>query len=637
MKNLLLIFFLLQSTSALLAQQTVFLPDSLSPNGIVLSEGWKFHAGDNPKWAKSDFDDSKWESIDPTMDLGDLPQTRKEAIGWFRIRFKVDSSLINKPLAFQVYQSIASEIYLNGKLLKKYGIVSSKGQEAVGFQPHNEPEGILFSSTEQTLAVRFSVQPNLPYFFYIRPYRVLEFRFNTVYDSIYVKNFETRHFGLNCFEAGLFLLLALIHLIFFINYPKQKANLYLALSTFSIGIGHLFFGFILASNSLAFKAYASSIDYPLIMPIYGVFLYLTIWDLFSQKRTFYFWFLLTYTVVGSLTFTFHYQSGYLWGLVFPLFLCHLESLRISYGAFRQKQSGVGVIIIGLITYFFLFSWFMLIVLQLLPDQHVIHTYNLMDVLYNASLFCAPISFSIFLSRKFANTSKALESKLVEVQRLSEEKQVNLLQQNAELQAALLQGQTTERKRVAADLHDNLGTSLSALRWNLEAINSKNLNKNEQEAYRNLHFMIDKAYNEVRLLSHNLLPEDLEKQGLRAALQSFVRKINQNTSLKFTLFFPENFPRLSPKTEFELYSICLELINNILKHAQATEASVRFEVESGKLRLMLSDNGKGLFENGSTGKGLRNIAERVKSLGGTWEVKSEEGLGVVNVIMVNVNY
>lgn len=92
-------------------------------------------------------------------------------------------------------------------------------------------------------------------------------------------------------------------------------------------------------------------------------------------------------------------------------------------------------------------------------------------------------------------------------------------------------------------------------------------------------MIDKAYNEVRLLSHNLLPEDLEKQGLQVALQSFARKINQNTSLKFTLFFSGNFPGLSPKIEFELYSICPELINNILKHAQATEASVRFEVES----------------------------------------------------------
>jgi signal transduction histidine kinase len=134
-----------------------------------------------------------------------------------------------------------------------------------------------------------------------------------------------------------------------------------------------------------------------------------------------------------------------------------------------------------------------------------------------------------------------------------------------------------------------------------------------------------------------LPEDLEKQGLQAALQSFVRKINQNTSLKFILSFPENFPRLSPKIEFELYSICLELINNILKHAQATQASIGYRVVSNKLKLTVTDNGKGFFENGSTGKGLRNIAERVKSFGGTWEVTSEEGFGVVNEIAVNVNY
>jgi len=569
MKNRLLIFLLLQSTSALLAQQTLSLSESLSPDGIVLNEGWKFHAGDNPEWAKTDFDDSKWESIDPTKDLGDLPQTRKEAIGWFRIRFKVDSSLLNRPLAFQVYQSIASEIYLNGKLLKKYGVASPKGQNVVGFQPHNEPEGILFSSIEQSLAVRFSVQPNLPYFFYIRPYKVLEFRFNTVKGSAYIRSLETKHFGLNCFEAGLFLLLALIHLIFFINYSKEKANLYFALSTFSIGMGHLFFGFILTSNSLTFKAYASSIDYPLILSVYGLFLYLAVWDSFSNKKSFVFWFIIFYTLIRVFTFTLNYQWGYLWGLIVPLFLCNLESLRISYKAFRNQQKGVGVIVIGLISYFILFLWFMLIVLQIVPNQPFIQEYDLGSVLYNGSLFCAPLSFSIYLSRKFAITSKNLGLKLIEVQQLSEEKEVTLLQQNAELQAALLQGQTTERKRVAADLHDNLGTSLSALRWNLEAINAKNLNKNEQEAYQNLHSMIDKAYNEVRLLSHNLLPEDLEKQGLQAALQSFVRKINQNTSLKFILSFPENFPRLSPKIEFELYSICLELINNILKHAQAT--------------------------------------------------------------------
>jgi len=635
MKKWLLVFLLIKSCSPLLAQESVLQIDSLPPNGVLLKEGWKFHAGDNPNWAKTDFDDSAWETIDPTKDLGESPQIRKKATGWFRIRFQVDSSLLNKPLAFQVYQSIASAIYINGSLLKSYGVVSTKGQEVIGCQPHNEPEGILFKVPQQVLAVRFSVQPNLPYFYYIRPYNVLEFRINSVQYSAYVRSLETRHFGLNCFEAGLFLLLSMIHLIFFINYPKQKANLYFALSTFSIGIGHLFFGFIIASNSIAFKAYASIIDYPLIMPIYGLFFYLAVWDLFSRKRTPYFWFLLVYTLAGIVAFSLHYQSGYLWGVVMPLFLCNAEALRISYRAFRSKHSGVGIIITGLITYFILFSWFMLIVLQVLPSPPIIQEYDLASVLYNGSLFCAPISLSIYLSRKFANNSKNLEIKLLEIQQLSEEKESTLLQKNAELQAALLQGQTTERRRVAADLHDNLGTSLSALRWSFEVLNRKNLNEKEQPIYQNLRLMLDRVYAEVRLLSHNLLPEELAKHGLQASMQQFVRKLNQNTSIHFALSFPEHFPRLSAQKEFELYSICLELTNNILKHAQATEGSIIFKVQNSHVIVAVSDNGKGIAENNTGGKGLQNITERVTSLNGTWQVTSEEQEGVRNEIVVPI--
>ncbi|QHW00237.1 sensor histidine kinase [Spirosoma endbachense] len=629
-----LTFLLLLSTRAVLAQTNSFHLDSQSELGIVLTEGWKWHKGDHQVWAKPDFDDSRWEMIDPTKDMGDLPQLRPGVTGWFRIRFEVDSSLLNMPLAFQVYQSIASEIYLNGNLLQKYGVVGPTGQEAVGYQPHYEPEGIIFQKTQQVLAVRFSLQPDLPYFYYIRPYKVFEFRLNSVKSAAYIRSLEVKHFGLNCFEAGMFLLLALIHLIFFLNYPKQKANLYFAFSAFSIGIGHLFFGFILKSTSLAFKAYAAAIDYPLIMPVYGIFLYLTIWDLFSQKRTPYFWFLLTYTAIGSLTFTRLYHSGYLWGVVLPLFLANAESLRISFDAFRKKQSGVLAIIIGLAAYFIFFSWFMLIVVDSIPNQQIIQEYDLASVLYNGSLFCAPISFSIYLSRKFAGTSKALESKFKEVQQLSTEKEATLLRQNAELQAALLEGQTTERKRVAADLHDNLGSTLSSLRWSLGAIDKNKLSLHEQEVYRHVQNSIELSYDQVRLLAHNLLPEELEKQGLWVALEQLTRKLNKNTPVTFTLHLPEKKERLKAKIAFELYSICLELINNILKHAQATEARIAVEEVNNEIKLTVIDNGKGISEKDPNGKGLRNIAERVKSLDGSWRVTSNEGKGTLSVISIN---
>lgn len=211
----------------------------------------------------------------------------------------------------------------------------------------------------------------------------------------------------------------------------------------------------------------------------------------------------------------------------------------------------------------------------------------------------------------------------------------LTKQNAALQTALLEGQATERKRVAADLHDALGSTLSSLRWSMGAIDKNKLNMQEQEVYQHVQNSLEQAYDQVRLLSHNLLPEELKKQGLWKALEVLVRKLNRNTPIMFTLQIPENQPCLNAKTEFELYSICLELINNILKHAQATEASVKVEVKSEKLQLTVTDNGKGISENTTAGKGLRNIAERVESLKGKWEKISDDLPGTKNVITLSL--
>ena len=93
--------------------------------------------------------------------------------------------------------------------------------------------------------------------------------------------------------------------------------------------------------------------------------------------------------------------------------------------------------------------------------------------------------------------------------------------------------------------------------------------------------------------------------------------------------------MSSKIEFELYSICLELTNNILKHAQATEARLVFERQNGSLHLHITDNGKGLDATRQNGKGLANVAACVEALGGKWEMKNGDVGGIVNHIVVAV--
>jgi len=201
-----------------------------------------------------------------------------------------------------------------------------------------------------------------------------------------------------------------------------------------------------------------------------------------------------------------------------------------------------------------------------------------------------------------------------------------LTKNHEIQEALLKGQTIERKRVASELHDNVGSLLSAVRVSLLTLNSAKLPNRDQKVYLQIQEMVENACREVRLISHNLLPEELEKYGLEVALEKMVERLNFSTPIEFTLNtkgLKENF--LDRKTAFHLYSICLELINNILKHSKATDAALTFRKNENILELFVRDNGKGL-QNYMKGKGISSIEERVEAMKGVLNIESviEEG-------------
>ncbi|KAB7732938.1 tetratricopeptide repeat protein [Rudanella paleaurantiibacter] len=207
--------------------------------------------------------------------------------------------------------------------------------------------------------------------------------------------------------------------------------------------------------------------------------------------------------------------------------------------------------------------------------------------------------------------------------------------NREIEEALLRGQTLERKRVAADLHDNLGGLISAIRLSLSALNPGHLSEREQQVYKNLQHMTKEAYAEVRHLSHNLQPEELEKQGLGHALSRLGDKLNQNQLIRFSIDTGQ-LPRLTKATEFHLYSICLELCNNILKHSGATEACIQFRKYGEQLNMIVKDNGRGMetvlpvaqqhSQAQMNGMGLPNIQARTDAMKGRLEIYSEVGEG-----------
>lgn len=206
------------------------------------------------------------------------------------------------------------------------------------------------------------------------------------------------------------------------------------------------------------------------------------------------------------------------------------------------------------------------------------------------------------------------------------KNEELKAKNDEISGAMFKGQTIERKRVASELHDNLNTKIVALKWRFEAIDTTKYSEKDQKILADFVKVLDDIYMDVRLISHNLLPAELETQGLVVALQKLLNSIS-NKHISFHFLTEGVSRRLEPQLEHELYNIALELINNILKHAQATHAWVSLTQQDDRISLTVSDNGKGIDLNQpANGVGLRNVHARVDNLNGRLQITKQNTHG-----------
>jgi signal transduction histidine kinase len=208
--------------------------------------------------------------------------------------------------------------------------------------------------------------------------------------------------------------------------------------------------------------------------------------------------------------------------------------------------------------------------------------------------------------------------------------------NREIEEALLRGQTLERKRMAADLHDSLGGLLAAIKTSMSALNPAHMAEREQQIYYNLLNMAKEAFAEIRYLSHNLQPDELEKQGLSEALVRLVNKLNLSQKIMFRLDNAE-LPRLDKTAEFNLYSICIELCSNILRHSEATEADILFRRFNNELNMIVKDNGCGMDPADATGMGLHNIQARMDLIRGRYEIHSGKGEGTTFIFILPLSF
>lgn len=192
----------------------------------------------------------------------------------------------------------------------------------------------------------------------------------------------------------------------------------------------------------------------------------------------------------------------------------------------------------------------------------------------------------------------------------------------------LEAQEKERKRIASDLHDSVGQMLSLIKLNVSELNDSICSKSEEyeDLLKRSLTIIDKACTEVRTISHNLMPGSLISLGLIPASRDLIRTINESTNINVTLETQINGQRFEEKIEIAFFRILQELINNSIKHSNASDVVVNFSLTDNKLKMTIKDNGIGFDINSANkgnGIGWKNINSRLSVINGQLNINSEK--------------
>ena len=209
--------------------------------------------------------------------------------------------------------------------------------------------------------------------------------------------------------------------------------------------------------------------------------------------------------------------------------------------------------------------------------------------------------------------------------------------------SIIAGQEKERRRIAREIHDGIGPLLSLSKLELDAYMDEYVDQNQSlpgEKLVNIRQTLDSITNDLRDLSHHLIPRLLEEFGLFSAFKNLITKLN--LSIKPKVEFYSNFGadiRFESDLELNLYRCGQELVNNAVKHAKASEILVQLIKHEQSIVLMVEDDGKGFQQHNNNledfGIGLTNIETRVRTLQGAFIIESRENMGTAASIEIPV--
>ena len=208
--------------------------------------------------------------------------------------------------------------------------------------------------------------------------------------------------------------------------------------------------------------------------------------------------------------------------------------------------------------------------------------------------------------------------------------------NKRILTAVLRTEEKARSRFSKELHDGLGPLLSSAKMSLTALSRDERNAEQREIIDNTTYVIEEAIRSLREISNNLSPHVLNDFGLARGVQNFIDKSVAMHDVKIRFTTNLRTERYDTDVEVILYRVICELINNSLKHSGCRAINLSLSQNGSELALDYSDDGRGFNPQAmmDCGMGLSNIASRINSLGGTFDIASAKGKGMRAAIRVN---
>lgn len=209
-----------------------------------------------------------------------------------------------------------------------------------------------------------------------------------------------------------------------------------------------------------------------------------------------------------------------------------------------------------------------------------------------------------------------------------------------IMSAMLEGQENERRRLAREIHDGIGPLMSTIKLNIESVKTelKDASDKTLNKIKNMEDLVQNVAQDIRGISHALMPSAIKDFGLVTALENLSLKTNAAENVNVNFMQSGMNERLSSDIELGLFRITQELLNNAFKYADAKNITIQIVKHPNDLTLTVEDDGKGFDPHNmnqivDSGIGLRNIKTRTESMKGQFALDSSPGRGVTATVEI----